>query len=198
MLVHVGQAIILFAATNIDELVIMALFFSQVAGQPRGITKVVAGQYLGFVAILAVAIAAALGLQLLPEAVIPYFGLLPVFLGLWVGWQAWRERGDAHRDDTAARRSEIGVLPVAAVMFANCGDNIAVYVPVFTTAGSAGIVVYTVVFLILLGVWCVAALFVATRPLFADVLARWGDSVLSVVLIGIGVAILVENGAFGL
>jgi cadmium resistance protein CadD (predicted permease) len=30
---------------------------------------------------------------LLPEAVISYFGLLPLLLGLRAGWQAWRERG---------------------------------------------------------------------------------------------------------
>jgi cadmium resistance protein CadD (predicted permease) len=121
-----------------------------------------------------------------------------VFLGLCTAWRAWRARADHHRDGAVARRGEIGVLTVAAVTFANGGDNIAVYVPVFTTAGTGGIVVYTVVFLILLAVWCLAALFVATRPLAADALARWGNVVLPVVLIGLGLVILVENGAFGL
>ncbi|WP_280117518.1 hypothetical protein [Streptomyces griseorubiginosus] len=35
------------------------------------------GQYLGFAAILAVAVAAAFGVTFQPEAAIPYLGLLP-------------------------------------------------------------------------------------------------------------------------
>jgi cadmium resistance protein CadD (predicted permease) len=58
--------------------------------------------------------------------------------------------------------------------------------------------VFTIVFLVLVAVWCAVGRFLATRPMIARALARWGDVVLPVVLIGIGVLILVEGGAFGL
>jgi cadmium resistance protein CadD (predicted permease) len=61
-------------------------------------------------------------------------------------------------------------LEVAAVTFANGGDNIGVYVPVFATAGVDGI----------------------------SVLSRWGHILLPLVLIAIGLLILIEGGAFGL
>ncbi|WP_456340881.1 hypothetical protein [Streptomyces mirabilis] len=54
-----------------------------------------AGQYLGFAAILAVAVAAAFGATFLPEAAVPYLGLLPLALGLKAAWQAWTN----HRED---------------------------------------------------------------------------------------------------
>jgi len=54
------------------------------------------------------------------------------------------------------------------------------------------------VFLILVGVWCAAGRYFATRPVIAKALARWGHIVLPVVLIAIGLAILIEGGAFGL
>ena len=186
-----GQAVGMFAVTNVDDLVILALFFGRAAGDRGAAARVVAGQYLGFAAILGVSVVGALGVGLLPEAVIPYFGLLPLLLGIRAGWLAWRNRGDTEDEPPAA----VGVLAVAGVTFANGGDNIGVYVPVFATAGLA---VFVIIFLALVGVWCAAGRFFATRPIIAPALSRWGHVMLPVVLVGIGVVILVEGGAFGL
>jgi cadmium resistance protein CadD (predicted permease) len=160
----------------------------------------VAGQYLGFTAILAVAIAAALGVTFLPEAAIPYLGLLPLALGLKAAWQAWKnhQRGDS--DEEAETKQGGPKTPeVATVTFAaNGGDNIGVYVPVFATVGVGGMSVYAVVFLILVGVWCAAGRFFAARPVIAKALSRWGHVLLPLVLIAIGLLILIEGSAFGL
>ncbi|MFD8076742.1 cadmium resistance transporter [Streptomyces sp. NPDC059718] len=69
----------------------------------------------------------------LPESAVPYLGLLRLALGLKAAWQAWKHRDD---DDGDQQASEAGpkALEVAAVTFANGGDNIGVYVPVFATA----------------------------------------------------------------
>lgn len=69
---------------------------------------------------------------------------------------------------------------------------------IFTNAGTGGLVVFAVVFLTLVALWCVFGWFFAGRPVIAHVLARWGHILLPVVLIGIGLLILVEGGAFGL
>jgi cadmium resistance protein CadD (predicted permease) len=194
----IGQAAGLFAVTNIDDILILALFFAQGAGHRGAPTKIVAGQYLGFVAILAVAGAAAFGATFLPESAIPYLGLLPLILGLKAAWQAWRERGNGHDDEAGAKAGGPSVLGVATVTFANGGDNIGVYVPVFATAGTGGMSVYAVVFLVLVAVWCLAGRYFATRPVIAKALSRWGHILLPLVLIAIGLLILIEGGAFGL
>ncbi len=195
----VAQAVGMFAVTNVDDIVILALFFDRAGGRRGGAARVVAGQYLGFAAILAASIVGALGVGLLPETVIPYFGLLPLLLGLRAAWQVWRDRDVvAGADGTPAVADGPTVLAVAAVTFANGGDNIGVYVPVFATAGTGGLVVFTGVFLALVAVWCAAGRFVATRPLIASALSRWGHIVLPVVLIAIGLLILIDGGAFGL
>ncbi len=49
----VGQAAGLFAVTNVDDLLILALSFAQGAGRRGAAARVAAGQYLGFLAILA-------------------------------------------------------------------------------------------------------------------------------------------------
>lgn len=187
----VGQAVGLFAVTNVDDVVLLALFFARGAGHRNAVPRIVLGQYLGFIAILVVSIAAALGATLLPESVIPFLGLLPLALGVKAAWQVWRG-GD---DDTGepARPGGPRALEVAAVTFANGGDNLGVYVPVFATSGVGGMSVYAAVFLVLVAAWCLAGRFFATRPLVAKALSRWGHVLLPLVLIGIGVAILVEG-----
>ncbi|GGT03036.1 cadmium resistance transporter [Streptomyces cinerochromogenes] len=193
----VGQAAGLFAVSNIDDILILSLFFAQGAGQHGSVRRIVVGQYLGFAAILAVAVAAAFGATFLPEPAIPYLGLLPLALGLKAAWQAWKHRDD---EDDEQETTEGGpkALEVAAVTSANGGDNIGVYVPVLATAGVGGMSVYAIVFLILVAVWCFAGRFFATRPVIAKALSRWGHILLPLVLITIGLLILIEGGVFGL
>ena len=181
----------MFAVTNVDDLVVLALFFGQAAARRGGPARVVAGQYLGFGAILAASVAGALGAGFLPPAVVPYLGLLPLLLGLRAAWRTWRGGADDEREATVEHP---GVLTVAAVTFANGGDNIGVYVPVFATAGAGTLIMFVVVFLVLAAVWCLVGRFLATRPSIASALARWGHVLLPLVLVGIGLAILLRLG----
>jgi len=190
----IGQAVGLFAVTNVDDIVILALFFAQGAGHRHTTRTITLGQYLGFAGILGAAVAAAFGATFLPDQAIPYLGLLPLALGIKAAISAWQHRNDPDDERTASPT----ILAVAAVTFANGGDNIGVYVPVFATSGATDTAVYVVVFLVLVAVWVGAGRFFATRPAVARVLSKWGHVVLPVVLIGIGVLILVEGGAFGL
>ncbi len=184
-----GRAAAMFAVTNVDDLVLLAVFFGRTVGR-RGALKVVVGQFLGFAAILAVSVAGALGARLLPEGAVRWLGVLPLLLGVRAAWQAWR----AWRQDDDEPPPAAGVLGIALVCFANGGDNVGVYVPAFAATGPAGLVGYVAVFLAGVAVWCAAGRFLATRPGVARVLARWGHVVLPLVLIALGVLILV--GAF--
>ncbi|ROO87512.1 cadmium resistance protein CadD (predicted permease) [Actinocorallia herbida] len=195
----IGQAAGLFAVTNIDDILILALFYAQATGRAGAGRRIVIGQYLGFAAILGLAIAAGFGATFLPDSALPYLGLLPLVLGLKAAWQAGKRDGrDDGDDETGAKAAGPGILGVAAVTLANGGDNLGVYVPVFANAGIGGTAVYAAVFLALIAVWCAAGRFFATRPLMARALTRWGHLLLPVVLIGIGLLILIEGGAFGL
>lgn len=192
------QALGLFVATNIDDIIVLSLFYARGAGRRGTTAAILAGQYLGFGAILAAAVLVALGARtFLPEAAIPYFGLIPLALGLLAAWRAWRSDDDDDDEGKVAGKS-VSALTVAAVTFANGGDNIGVYVPVFATVGTAGIVAYSAVFLALVAVLVAAARFVATRKPIAEVLERWEHVLFPLVLIGLGIVILVEGGAFGL
>ncbi len=168
------QALGLFVVTNLDDVILMALFFA--AGSSA--TRVVGGQYLGFAAILILAVVAALGATLLPEGAVRWLGLIPIALGI----RAWFARDD----EGGAIPS--GVLGVAAITFANGGDNIGVYVPVFA---QGDIAVYCAVFLVLVAPLCWAGWFAASRPAISRLLERVGHILFPVVLIAIGLSVLI-------
>lgn len=198
ILTSVLQAIGLFAATNIDDIIVLSLFFARGAGQSGTTARILAGQYLGFAGILVAAILVTTGAgAFLPPAAIPYFGLIPLGLGLWAAWEAWRGDGDDD-DEAKVAGKKVGVGTVAGVTFANGGDNIGVYTPVFLSVEPLAVVAYCVIFLALVAVLVALARFVATRPPIAEVLERFEHILFPIVLIGLGIVILVSGGAFGL
>jgi len=193
------QAIGLFIATNIDDIVILSLFFGRGQGQPGTTRRILVGQYLGFLGILGAAVAAAFGAQvLLPEEVLPYFGLIPLGLGLWAAWQAWKNRGEDDDDEAQLEGKRVSVWTVAAVTFANGGDNLGVYVPVFVSVSWGAVLAYCIVFLVLVAVLVFLAKWISSRKPIAEALERWEHILFPAVLIGLGLVILVSGGAFGL
>ena len=199
ILSSVLQAIGLFIATNIDDIIVLSLFFARGAGRRGTTARILVGQYLGFAGILGASVLVTLGAgAFLPPEVIPYFGLIPLGLGLWAAWQAWRNRGADDDDEAKVEGKKVGVWTVAGVTFANGGDNIGVYVPVFLSVGPAAVVAYCIVFLALVAALVGLGKFVATRRPIAELLERWEHTLFPIVLIGLGIFILVSGGAFGL
>lgn len=195
MLATMIQAVGLFVATNIDDVIVLSLFFARGAGRAETTRRIVVGQYLGFLGILGAALLITWGASLaLPESAIPYFGLIPLLLGLRAAWEAWQGEDDDELDD----RKKVAPLTVAAVTFANGGDNIGVYVPVFLSVSPASILTYSAVFLLFVAVLVAIAKFVATRPGIDESLEKSEHILFPLVLMILGVVILVQGGAFGL
>lgn len=189
------QALGLFTVTNIDNIIILSLFFGRDRSQSGTTSRIMIGQYLGFLGTLGVAILAAVSAQLLPsERLLPYFGLVPLGLGLWAAWQTWRDR-DKTDAETRSNGKRVSVWTVAAVTFANGGDNISVFAPVFMTVSWNIILIYCVVFLLLTPVMVLVARWITSRKPIAKVLDRWDDILYPTVLIAIGLFILLGGGA---
>jgi len=194
-----AQALALFVATNIDDIIVLSLFFGRGRGQPGTTRRILLGQYVGFIGILGTAVVVALGAQvMLPEEVLPYFGLIPLGLGLWAAWRTWRNRDEKDDDEAQLEGKRVSVGTVALVTFANGGDNIGVYVPVFVSLSWAAVLAFCIVFLSLVALLVLAAKWITSRKPIAEVLERWESILFPLVLITLGVIILVTGGAFGL
>ncbi|MFG1918055.1 cadmium resistance transporter [Micromonospora sp. NPDC048898] len=184
----VGAAVV-FAATDIDDIVILTLFFvaARTTGRPRP-WQIVAGQYLGIGALALASAVIAAGLLVVPDPWTGLLGLLPIALGV---------RALRGSDDDETPTVVTGMLGVAGVTIANGADNVAVYVPVFRALGAADSAVFLLVFVLLIALWCAAGAWLGGHRRVVRLVERAGAWLVPTIFIGIGVVILVSSGVLG-
>lgn len=186
-----------FTATNLDDILILMLFFSQVNSLFRK-RHIVAGQYLGFTALVLASLPSFFGGLLLPRPCVGLLGLVPIAIGINRLVNS-HEEDDSDSEETEAQPSWFAsfVSPqaysVAAVTFANGGDNIGIYMPLFASCTWQSLSVILAVFFFLVGVWCLTAYRLAQVPSIADALTRYGNHLVPFVLIGLGGLILIDS-----
>lgn len=179
-----ATAVALFAGTNVDDLVVLALLnvASRAAGRPRR-WEIWVGQYLGFAALVGLALAAGRGLSLLPARWLWLLALIPFTLG---AVSLVRVITTVRHGEQPTPPSAGGLLGVAALTIADGADDLAAYTPVFATAGAGQIVVMLVVFAVGVAVWCLAGSLLVRQERIVAVLARHGHWILPVAFILIG------------
>lgn len=188
----VGLGISVFAATNVDDIFVLMLFFTYRAYRPP---QVVLGQYLGIAVLVTVSVFGAAVALTIPDDYIGLLGIVPILLGLRKLWHL-RAGGDDPPDPDRREKAAAGgsqVLAVAAVTAANGGDNISIYVPLFASVGAARIAVMVAVFALMVAVWCGVAFWLVHRSAAGTRIQRYGHVILPFMLITLGVYILVSH-----
>ncbi|MBA3252983.1 MAG: cadmium resistance transporter [Burkholderiaceae bacterium] len=191
-----GIGIGVFASTNIDDLFLLAAFFADPQLRHRSI---VIGQYLGIGALVLVSASSALLALAFPDGWVALLGVVPLLMGLR---QLLALRTDAvsgesgskgHRVQDDKNHAERGlrsqVLAVASVTVANGADNVGVYVPLFATDFEA-ILTYALTFAVMTGVWCALGYLLVNHKVLGGAIRRYGNVILPVVLISLGLSIL--------
>ncbi|KQS17427.1 cadmium resistance transporter [Frigoribacterium sp. Leaf186] len=192
MIGTIVAAVGLFAATNIDDIVVLTVLFVASARGSLPAWKVVAGQYAGFVTLVAISVVAAAGLTIVPDKWVGFLGLIPLAIGIYGLGRTLRRRGDDDDDNDAI--SAVGLLGVAGITIANGADNISLYTPVFRTNPVQDTVVTIIVFLVLVAVWCLIARFIGTSKTVSELLERVEHWLVPAVFIGLGLYILIDSG----
>jgi cadmium resistance protein CadD (predicted permease) len=190
-IVTVGVAA--FAATNIDDVFVLMMFFSSLSFPVR---HVVLGQYLGIGLLVAISVLGSLVSLVVPTYVIGLMGIAPIAIGIKNIIEI-RKRDNSHLRNIAQdkkNRSYLSFLSVAAVTFSNGGDNIGVYVPLFSKYNTVDqITGLIVVFMTMTAVWCIVAYYSVNHPLVASRIRYIGNIILPFVLIGLGIYILIDS-----
>ncbi|MBD2614497.1 cadmium resistance transporter [Nostoc punctiforme FACHB-252] len=205
------EGIIAFTATNIDDIIILLVFFSQIDINFRR-RHILLGQYLGFAAIIIASLPGFFGGLAIQREWIGLLGLLPIAIGVQ---QLVSKKEEAITVQTVSTDFSqptptnpilaflLSVLhpqtyKVAAVTIANGGDNISIYIPLFAGQNFTSLAVILSIFFIMVGVWCAIAYSLSRQPTIANILNRYGHALVPFVLIALGVFIMYERGTFSL
>src|SRR5215207_8470063 len=189
-LVAIGIAA--FAATNIDDIFVLMVFISSLSFPVR---HIVLGQYLGIGLLIAISAVGSLISLVVPTYVIGLMGIAPIAIGIMnlVKIRKKDESDSRQKVQHKRNKSYLSFLSVAAVTFSNGGDNIGVYIPLFSKYNSVSqITTVTVVFIAMTTVWCIVSYYFMNHPLVASRIRHVGNIVLPFVLIGLGIYILSE------
>jgi cadmium resistance protein CadD (predicted permease) len=180
----VGEALLAsvaaFAATNLDDLLVLMLLFGQAEDRlSRG--KICLGQLLGIGVLTLASVAAALGLRMVPEQYVRLLGAVPILLGV----RAWLDR-----DGEEERSSAVGVLSTALLTVANGGDNLGVYIPLLTGFSARQLALCAAVFAVMTLLWCLLGSRLAALPRVGGFIGRYKGILVPAVFILLGVSIL--------
>lgn len=199
-----------FAATNLDDLFLLMLYFSRANNVPQRERSIIFGQYLGFSVLVLISVLGYLGSLLIPRHYVGLLGILPILLGLRE-LLSLRQADEQDEQQVEADAPEPAlphifrfkllkwlnpqVSSITAVTVANGSDNLAVYTPLFAAGEGTQMVIIIAVLLLMVRVWCLIADWLAENPVTAGPLRRYGRLLMPFVLMGIGLTILVESGA---
>jgi cadmium resistance protein CadD (predicted permease) len=173
-----------FVATNIDNLLILVALLA--TGNSRW--PVLAGYGAAAATVLVICLlGGALGGLLKPDWV-GYLGVIPVLLGLQLGFRNWRGAPVA---PTAPGGGAAGTAFVLTL--SNSGDSLALFLPLLAETERESAMLLVALYLLLVLSWARLARRLAGRAGVVDLLSRHSRWLLPVVMIAVGSYVLLDT-----
>ncbi len=197
------EGIVAFVFTHIDDFFLLALLFAQAQIQPSWKSwHIWLGGYIGLAGLIVISSLGYLGGLLLAPPVIGLLGLIPIAVGCWKLWrpedEEVLEKELEELQEHPPKKAWLTFLPPPVLMsviltFANGGDNISLYIPLFASSSPLQLALFSTIFFLMKGLWFAMAQKLAMQPAVVKVLTERVEHWVPWILIGLGVWILFEN-----
>ena len=194
LLTAIITGVVAFIATNIDDILILLVFFSQVNKNFRP-WQIVVGQYLGFTILFIFSLPGLFGGLILPQLWIGLLGLIPIAIGISSLVNKETEQLSDMSEEITPSFLTPKIYTVAAITVANGSDNISIYILLFSSIQLERFLIIIGLFFLLLAIWCYAAYQLTHQQKIADFLTNYGDYLVLFMLIGLGVVIIWKSKA---
>jgi cadmium resistance protein CadD (predicted permease) len=208
------EGIIAFTVTNIDDMMILLLLFSQIDSNFRK-RHIFIGQYLGFFAIIILSLPGFFGGLFIQREWLGLLGIIPIAIGMKQLINQQAEGTEITEVQTVNPDFPRLLHPnpvfsfflsilhpntyhVAAITIANSGDNISVYIPLFAGQDFVSLGIIIAVFLAMVGVGCGIAYLLTSQVTIGYILSRYGRAMIPFILMALGLFILYDRGTFKL
>jgi len=200
-------------ATTFDDNIYLTGFFSEVNRRFRPL-HVVVGELLGFSVLMAISLLCfALATQV-PGEVTGWLGAVPILMGLRNLVSLWQARDSSESEERDYRQRfaayhgfrsrRVGLLEVlrdrktysvSAVTISNGGNNLAIYIPLFTSSTLGQLALIVPICYLAVLTWLFLSYRLTRLPGIAVVLSRYANHVFPFVLMWLGFRILNDSGA---
>ena len=182
------SSLLAFIGTNIDDIIILMLFFS-VSASEYDRMKVVLGQYSGLGLLFVFSLLVSAGLAAFFSSYVWILGFVPLVLGI----RAWLCR---HEEEEEEKDGQVTLLNVTAVTVSNGADNAGIYIPLFSSYSKAEILTAAVVFILMTGLLCFGSYKLVSIPVLKEKIARYRKVLVPVVFTALGLFIISEGTVF--
>lgn len=209
MLTTLTTSMISFISTNIDDIFILTILFSQV-GKNLSKKDIVLGQYLGVGLLVLFSILASHSLNRIQTEYLGLLGIIPIFLGIksWLDFVKNKKRTASIEKDSSANKADLtdetlltsGLRPhflnVTLLTLGNGSNNIGIYVPLFSRYSVIDLIISVLIFIIMIAIWCYFSFKLANLSFIQEELHRHQAFIIPVIFIGLGIYILIDSGLF--
>lgn len=210
MLTTLTTSLISFISTNIDDIFILTILFSQV-GKNLSKKDIVLGQYLGVGLLVLFSILASHSLNRIQTEYLGLLGIIPIFLGIksWLDFVKNKKRTVSIEKDSSANKADLtdetlltsGLRPhflnVTLLTLGNGSNNIGIYVPLFSRYSVIDLIITVLIFIIMIAIWCYFSFKLANLSFIQEeLLHRHQVFIIPVIFIGLGIYILIDSGLF--
>ncbi|WP_047984770.1 cadmium resistance transporter [Ornithinibacillus californiensis] len=183
--------VITFIAAGIDEMLVLILLFAH-AKNKKQMRQVYIGQQAGMTVILFIILIALYGVSFFTGKWTGLLGILPIVIGLMELFD-----GDEDEEsDAILRKTTIFsnlTTRVAIVAIVGGSEELAIFVPYFTTLNSNELMIAVLTFFVMIFIWSGICHVLGSTKNVYKVVKRYERIIIPVVFIGIGMKVLLEN-----
>lgn len=194
MVSSIISALFTYLVTSIDELPILFMLYTKKSnrGKARIITET---YYVGTFILVGIGVIGAFGLGLfIPKNILGLIGLVPIVMGI----KAFI-KGDVDEEEEAEEAMSKHTslrLQILAITIGLGVDDLAVYVPLFTTLSGAEFIVMTFVFAIATGILCYLSYRLTSIKPITGLIEKYERPIVGTTFIAVGLFIMYESGTF--
>jgi cadmium resistance protein CadD (predicted permease) len=145
-------------------------------------------------ALIGLSVGGALLTVIVPSAWLGTLGLVPISIGVRGLLRFWRNT----EQERNSKQSVANPMTVMVVTIANGGDNVALYVPLFSVHSAAEVAFFATIFIALTGLWCMIAHRLVRQGGQGLTVRRWGRAIFPYVMIALGTYILIKTDVLAL
>ncbi len=196
MIQTIITAIVTYIATSIDEIPILFMLYTKQSN--RGKAKTITLSYfLGTFILISIGLLGSLGLGFIPEQwIMGLFGLVPLALGIKILIKGEDDEEEEEGINKSIQRYKSLGIQVLAITIGLGTDDLAVYIPLFTTLEGWEIISMVLVFALGTAVLCRISYKLTSINKLTEFIEKYERFIVGIIFTVIGLFIMFECGTF--